>query len=229
MKLKMLDKIFKITYVVLLIFLVIYVIYMTVVMIMSPKNDIKNRGFIACTKQLVVDLGECESGQIKCVLKGFYQDTICNSAVVFDGFGQWIKGEQKTPWANYVFEPELPENIDEDYDSDPVQDMKNMVIDREFMLQKHQELENAKNRALQTNDNVIISDPETDEEFYDEEENSEEKVAVDDPEQNIDDEAMIGEIGEGDKQKEKIEQMPEPKINSDSDKIAQKAKKEVLK
>lgn len=226
MKINTIDKIFKFVYLFALIVLVSYVIYMMAVLVIAPKNDLKQRGFVACTRELVLNLGKCESGQMGCVFKAFYKDTACNSKVITNGFIAWVKGEQSTPWANYIFDPEWQEKSENPYLSNPQEDMENMALDREFMLQKQKELEDIKNRSLKADETVIISDPEAEIEPKEEKAPQE---AVEETEQNIDDEALIGEIGESDFSKEKIEKLPEQKIKSNSDKIAQKAKSEVLK
>ena len=228
MKIATLDRFFKYVYIWSLIVLVSYVLYMMTVLIISPKNDLKNRGFVCCTKQLAFNLGKCESGQMMCVFKAFYKDVACNSGVIYEGLADWIKGEQNTPWANYIFEPEWQEESENPYLSNPKEDMENMALDREFMLQKHQELENIKNRNLKADENVIISDPEA-ENVSEPTENVTQEEFIDEKEQNIEDEALIGEISEGDKEKGKTEKLPEQKLKSNSDKIAQKAKNEVLK
>lgn len=227
MKIETLDRIFKFIYIWSLIFLVCFVLYMMTVLIISPKKDLKNRGFIFCTKQLVADLGECESGQMKCVFGAFYGDIACNCGVIYDGFANWLKGEQSAPWSNYIFEPVWQEESENPYLSNPEEDMENMALKREFMLQKHQELENIKNRSLKADETVIISDPEVEAEPEISLENTDENSS--DFEQNIDDESAIGEIDNGDETAQKIEQMQPQKIKFESDKIASKAKKEVLK
>ncbi len=227
MKIHTIDKIFKFVYVFSLVLIVSFVLYMMTVLIISPKNDLKQRGFIACTRELVLKLGECESGQIGCVFTSFYKDVACNSGIISKGFTDWLKGKQSTPWANYIFEPEWQEESENPYLGNPETDMENMAFDREFMRQKEQELENIKNRALKADETVIISDPET--EIEPDGEEKTEPETIEKTEQNIDDEALIGEINIGDVSQEKIEKLPPQKIKNDSDKIAQKAKNEVLK
>jgi hypothetical protein len=31
--------------------------------------------------------------------------------IIAQGFQNWINGEQETPWSNYIFEPELPQEV----------------------------------------------------------------------------------------------------------------------
>ncbi len=227
MKINTADKFFKWLYVSFLAILVIYVIYFMIVLVLSPKNDFKNRGFVACTKELVMNLGECESGQIGCVLGSFYDDTKCNSKVIFKGFANWLKGKQSAPWSNYIFEPEF-QNMSEPLSSEGMkEDMHQIELDRKFMLEKENELEKIKNKELKVQESVIISDPESEVESENDLESEPEDET--DFEQNIDDESAIGEISHGDEKAQKIESLPVKKIKADSGKIAEKAKKEVLK
>lgn len=228
MKIEKIDKVFKYIYFLILFCIVSTAIYLTTVLIISPKNDLQNRGFIACTRDLVLNLGECKSGETGCVFKSFYKDTSCNLGVIADGFSAWIKGNQSTPWDNYIFEPEWQEKSENPYLSNPKEDMENMRLDREFILQKQQELENIKNGKIKANKEVIIFDPE----FENIEEIVEDEVIEDDEEdinQDITEESLIGEMDNGSATEQKIEKLPESKIKNDSDKIAQKAKEEILK
>lgn len=226
MKINTIDKIFKWFYIVFLTALIIYIAYFTVALVLSPKNDLKNRGFVACTKELVMNLGACESGQFTCVFSAFYNDTKCNSAIIFKGFANWLKGEQSAPWSNYIFEPLLPKTSENFYQSNSAEDMENMELEHKFMQQKLDELETIKNKALKSDESVIISDPEIDEEPKNEPQEPETEA---DFEQNIDDESAIGDLNNGDETAQKIEPLPEKKLKSDSEKIAEKAKNEVLK
>ncbi|MDY6365023.1 MAG: hypothetical protein SPL73_09085 [Cyanobacteriota bacterium] len=205
----------------------VYIIYFAIVLVLSPKNDLKNRGFIACTKSLVINLGECESGQTGCVLSSFYDDTKCNSKVIFNGFMNWLKGNQSAPWSNYIFEPELQEKSENPYIGNIKEDMQQIELDRKFMKEKENELEIIKNKKLKAQENVIIYDPEVEEEsVYNLEIKPENNI---DFESDIDDEAAIGELTKGDEKSHKIEQLPEKKIKTNSEKISQKAKNEIFK
>lgn len=226
MKINSIDRILKWFYFGFLAVLLSYVFYFAIVLLLSPKNDIKNRGFVACTKELVVNLGECESGQLSCVLGSFYDDTKCNSQIIFTGLKNWLKGEQTTPWSNYIFEPILLETSENYYPGNPAEDMENIELEHKFMQQKLNELEAIKNKALKSDETVIISNPEIEEEPKNEPQESENII---DFEQNIDDESDIGELDDGDKNAQKIEPLPEKKIKSNSEEISQKAKSEIFK
>lgn len=141
---------------------VISVVYLTVMLFVSPRQDALKRGFIPCTEKLVIDISSCQRGKISCPLMHLWQDMKCNGSVVLGGFGAWVKGEQSTPWANYLFEPKALAEIDEEtpYIGNISSDMDDMEKQRLFIEAKHTELEEIKNRQLQLNENVIMSAPE---------------------------------------------------------------------
>lgn len=139
---------------------VLFVVYLTVMLAISPKQDRQKRGFIACTEQLVLDVAECERGSVVCPLKYLGHDMACNTAVILDGFGAWLRGRQPTPWANYLFVAESPEVTDEDFDSSHIENMDELEQQRQFIQHKQQELDAAKNRSLNLRDDVLMSAPE---------------------------------------------------------------------
>src|SRR5574344_1083757 len=89
--------------VIMLFFVIIFVL-----VLFSPKSDIKKRGFISCTDSMADSMLSCPTkGKIWCMLKSISANTLCESKVVLVGFSSWIKGEQPRPWSNYLFEPEI--------------------------------------------------------------------------------------------------------------------------
>lgn len=188
------ERFFKLLYYYLLGILILFVLYMVTVLALSPKKDVHMRGFLPCTEELVMNVGNCERGQMLCPLKWLWKDTTCNTYVILDGFGAWVKGEQSTPWASYLFEPEteLPNENDEPYDGDVAADMKDLDLQRQFIEQKQQELEAAKRRELNMDETVII--PESGEEDTTDvviEEQSVEEYVNPDGEDAIADEAFM--------------------------------------
>ena len=130
------------------------VIYLTAVMFFSPRQDIKERGFIPCTKQLVINLQKCKAGSIGCPFKLLATDMWCNINVVYRGAADWIVGKQPTPWANYLFEPEIY------YDAANAQaDETISNLQHDFIEQKQKELEEAKHRQLKINPDELLQDP----------------------------------------------------------------------
>ncbi|MBR1757083.1 MAG: hypothetical protein IJ738_05935 [Alphaproteobacteria bacterium] len=144
------------------------VVYLTTVMYLSPRQDADERGFIACTKELVLDLQTCRAGSIGCPFKFLMRDTGCNINVVFTGAAAWIKGNQPTPWANYLFEPKLYNDTAQDNEMPGVAEARKEMSDLAgkslFIERKQQELEEAKNRQLQINQGVLLYNPENPEE-----------------------------------------------------------------
>ena len=84
------------------------VFYLTVFLLVlfAPREDGLNRGFIPCTKTLAAEIFACEQNKAWCMSKAIVKNTWCDTLVVLDGFGAWVRGRQKTPWANYLFTPE---------------------------------------------------------------------------------------------------------------------------
>lgn len=159
------EKFFKLLYYYILAAFVLGVLYLSIMLFAAPRQDALERGFIPCTKKLVIDMSACEKGRISCPLKHLVQDMKCNVTVVLDGFGGWIKGEQPTPWTNYLFEPKALAEIDEElpYPGNVVKDMNDIEKQRRFIEKKQAELEEAKNRKLELNQNIITGNPEAEE------------------------------------------------------------------
>ena len=83
------------------------ILYLVVFLLVlfSPKTDKLNRGFIPCTTEMARSiLEEREKGSFELV-KIIIKNTYCDAKVVGNGLVKWVKGEQSSPWANYLFEP----------------------------------------------------------------------------------------------------------------------------
>lgn len=117
-----------------------------VLVLASPKQDLQKRGFIVCTEEFVFNAYGCEGSM--CLVGAIYKNSACEAKVISKGFVNWIKGEQKTPWSNYLFEPELAveEEVDvelqEFYDDNP-----NLIYDIEKLKRLSEELENERSKA----------------------------------------------------------------------------------
>lgn len=83
-------------------------VFLFLLVLFAPAKDLQNRGFTKCHALLYDNLKACHSSS-QCLLKHILGVNGCYASVVGEGFALWIKGEQKTPWANYFFEAELPE------------------------------------------------------------------------------------------------------------------------
>ena len=149
---------FHLLYYYLLCLLVFFVVYMVIMLVLAPKHDLQKRGFIPCTEQFVLNVAECNRGEMVCPLKYLWQDTICNASVILEGFGSWIKGKQSAPWSNYIFSAEKDGNTE--YNGDVAADMADLEAQSQFTERKIEELEAAKKRSLNLREDVLLSSPE---------------------------------------------------------------------
>ena len=150
---------FKIVFYTLFGILFFGVLYLTTVMYMSPRRDAEERGFIKCTKKLVLDLQMCKAGSLGCPFKLLIKDMGCNIGVVGTGFAGWLKGEQSTPWANYLFEPKIA-SVDDEGGDKIVEPLSDAEFQNEFVRRKLQELEQAKHRELNILPSELLQSPE---------------------------------------------------------------------
>lgn len=82
--------------------------------LVSPKHDMQKRGFIPCTETLVQNLQTCpKDNKYSCGIKHVLANSWCNIKVIGKGWQYWWQGKQTTPWANYIFEPEILKTTDE--------------------------------------------------------------------------------------------------------------------
>ena len=90
-----------------LVFGVFFALYFAFLMLIffAPRVDVYERGFVACTKNMIGEFSACHNGKIRCAAKIMLKNHLCDFNVVKTGFSLWLNGEQKTPWANYYFEP----------------------------------------------------------------------------------------------------------------------------
>lgn len=186
------ERFFKIFYYCALVLFVAAVSYLAVMLYIAPRQDALKRGFIPCTEKMVINISDCERGSIGCPMKFLWQDTKCNIAVIAEGFAAWANGTQKTPWANYLFEPVALAEIDEDipYNGSVAHDVEEMENQIEFIKQKQEELEAAKNRKLNLNEDVIIYDPEEEVPEIDRKEADKKSTVKEEKSGNITDEAF---------------------------------------
>ena len=102
----------KLLYYYILISFLLLTLYMVIALTISPRTDSQGRGFIPCTEEFIINVSECQKGQITCPIKWLWRDMKCNTGVIMEGLGAWVRGQQKTPWANYIYETdELSEDI----------------------------------------------------------------------------------------------------------------------
>ena len=86
---------------------VLFFFLFSVVVAVAPHIDMKQRGFSPCTYQMAEEFQATDKlgfwHTISTVNKGY----VCYAKVMLKGAEMFFKGEQNTPWANYLFEPEL--------------------------------------------------------------------------------------------------------------------------
>lgn len=154
----------------------IFVLYALFLMLVffAPRVDIKERGFVFCTKQMMAQFGECSKNKVLCTIKVMLKNNVCDFNVVKTGFVQWLDGTQKTPWANYYFEPVLSQE-------DPADDEELKAYYQEHLDLFAEMEELNKNRIeLEKQTQKIVDEPpsaptEDDEITFNEETKNEEK------------------------------------------------------
>ena len=118
-----------------------------VLVLLSPRYDVQKRGFIPCTEAMAERLIDCDNGAW-CMLKTIVRNGWCDAEVIGDGFRMWLRGEQKTPWANYLFEPEpeADESLREFYAQTPdieasMQNLRHLNRELERQIKENEEKE----------------------------------------------------------------------------------------
>ena len=90
-------------------FFVLYFCFLALIFF-APRVDLQERGFVKCTKNMIVDFSDCTRNKVWCAAKTMLKNHVCDFNVVKTGFLLWLDGQQSTPWANYYFEP-VTENL----------------------------------------------------------------------------------------------------------------------
>lgn len=120
--------------------------------LVSPRQDLQKRGFIPCTEAMAEGMMSCPTdGKVRCVLGYILENTWCDMRVVGKGLSLWLSGEQKTPWSNYIFTPELEDSEDTE-DEELIQFRKenpHLDLELEYMKKLNKQLE-------ETNDAVEL-------------------------------------------------------------------------
>ena len=81
-----------------------------ILVLIAPRQDTLKRGFIPCTEAMAEQIMTCDENKIVCVLNAVLVNSWCDVKVIYQGVEDWINGKQETPWNNYIFIPELPED-----------------------------------------------------------------------------------------------------------------------
>lgn len=127
--------------------IVTFFLFIFVLVLIAPHQDEQKRGFVPCTEAMAEQIKNCSSRSL-CVLGSVVDNTFCNIKVIGKGVKLWIKGEQSSPWKNYLFvadiknksatddvEPE--ESLKEYYESQP-----DLELEMNELKKLNQQLEN---------------------------------------------------------------------------------------
>lgn len=117
-----------------------------VLVLLSPRQDAQKRGVIPCTEAMADKLAGChDDGGISCMLKGILKNSWCEMKVIGRGMKLWVSGQQKTPWSNYIFVPEIvrdDDNFDEDARREHLKNNPDFVTEMQELKKLNEELEN---------------------------------------------------------------------------------------
>lgn len=134
---------------------VLFFVTVFLLVLFSPRQDLQKRGFIPCTENMVSEMLSCRENKAFCMLGSVIKNSWCDSKVVLNGLGAWVKGQQSTPWENYLFEPELKETeqdegLQEFYDENPdvsasMEELRRQNIELKKQISETEELKEEEN------------------------------------------------------------------------------------
>lgn len=130
-----------------------------VLVLLSPRYDMQKRGFIPCTEAMAERLIDCDNGAW-CMLKTIVRNGWCDAEVIGGGFRMWLRGEQKTPWAKYLFEPEQPRPDDEPEADESLREFYAQTPDIEASMQNLRRLNRELERQIKENEEKEIKEHE---------------------------------------------------------------------
>lgn len=84
----------------------------------APHNDSEMRGFTPCTYRMAEKLMLRETLKYTEVMSIITEGYGCYFAVMGEGISLFYKGEQATPWANYLFKVTTNETDDDAFDAE---------------------------------------------------------------------------------------------------------------
>lgn len=116
-----------------------------VLVLLSPRQDAQNRGFIPCTRRLAEKLLDCpEDRKIRCLFGAITRNTWCDMKVIGRGFSGWLSGKQPAPWSNYIFIPESvrDETFDKDAEAEYLKNNPSPAAEMQKLQKLNEELEN---------------------------------------------------------------------------------------
>ena len=116
--------------------------------LLSPRQDAQRRGFIPCTEAMAEKMLSCEKNKVFCLLSAVVQNTWCDIKVVGAGMQKWAKGQQTTPWENYIFVPEIPsdEFFNEEARAEYLSKTPDIKAEMRRLHELNKELENAEDK-----------------------------------------------------------------------------------
>lgn len=128
-----------------IVFVSFFALYFAFLMLIffAPRVDLYERGFVSCTKNMIADFAKCEKNKLGCAVKIMAKNHVCDFKVVKTGFSEWMVGKQKTPWANYYFEP-VTEDLNPMEDEELqayYREHRDIVSEMEALNQKYFELD----------------------------------------------------------------------------------------
>ncbi len=117
-----------------------------ILVLLSPRQDAKGRGFIPCTENMAVKMTDCmETRKYGCMLVAILQNSWCEFKVVGKGIVLWTQGEQSYPWSNYIFIPEktdADDNFDAAARAEYLKTNKSFAAEMQELRKANEELEN---------------------------------------------------------------------------------------
>lgn len=139
----MLSKIKKHWFMLLCTMIFVFYFLFLALIFFAPRVDIKQRGFVRCTTQMIDALRNCGKKQVWCASKIVLKNHACDFHVITEGVSAWLKGTQSTPWANYYFEPVIEQESDIENEELQAyyQQHLHMLEQMEEINKKHIELE----------------------------------------------------------------------------------------
>ena len=123
----------------------VFMAYFLLVFIMvaiSPRTDIQNRGFIPCSHEQTEKIINCTKNKALCVIHSAVRGNFCYMKVFNLGLWKFLSGKQSRPWSNYLFAQETQQN-NEKYQEEInklLEEDPNLIDGIEDLKEKNREL-----------------------------------------------------------------------------------------
>ena len=117
---------------------------MFILVLISPRQDVRKRGFIPCTEAMAEQMLSCSENKLGCMFKAVLKNSWCDLNVIGRGFVLWAKGDQDWPWSNYIFIPELPQDefFDKEAQAEYFKNNPGTVAEMQQLKELNEQLEN---------------------------------------------------------------------------------------